>query len=195
MTIVGGLDGNIIEVPEGFMERFDGVIHIEGVGNKLNIGPPGSLNSFVFGLKDGAEIRIGGGLWAHSLTVHASSLGARIDIGENVSINGSLSVTTHEAASISIGSRCLIASGCDISASDFHHVLDAQTGERINPARNVFIGEHVWLGSRVTIMKGARIGKDSVVGTGSIVTGEYADGCLLVGAPARIVRDGITWRF
>jgi acetyltransferase-like isoleucine patch superfamily enzyme len=116
----------------------------------------------------------------------------------------------------------LIASGCDISASDFHHVLDAQTGERINPARNVFmragaptnkhpsayspvtidpvpttlslpilapfmiinparnvfIGEHVWLGSRVTIMKGARIGKDSVVGTGSRMRSSISNRCL-----------------
>ncbi|MEH3144747.1 MAG: hypothetical protein PGN34_05240 [Methylobacterium frigidaeris] len=77
------------------------------------------------------------------MTAHALAEGAIIEVGESVAVNGPLSITTHEKAKFSIGSQCLIAPRCDISVSDCHHILDANTGERINPTRDVFIGDHV----------------------------------------------------
>lgn len=57
------------------------------------------------------------------------------------------------------------------------------------PAAPIRIGDDVWLGANVTILKGARIGRGCTVATGSVVlAGEYPDGSLLAGNPAKVIR-------
>lgn len=51
------------------------------------------------------------------------------------------------------------------------------------------IGDNVWLGANVTVLKGARIGADSVVATGAVVTaGTYPPRSILAGMPAKVVK-------
>jgi acetyltransferase-like isoleucine patch superfamily enzyme len=126
--------------------------------------------------------------------LHAREAGATIKVSRHLSVNGSVDIAAHETSTISIGSDCLFANGCSITSSDVHHVLDATTGERLNPARDVSIGDHVWLGDHVKVMKGAAIGRNSVVGLGSVVTGQFGPGSAIAGVPARVIRSGITWR-
>jgi acetyltransferase-like isoleucine patch superfamily enzyme len=53
----------------------------------------------------------------------------------------------------------------------------------------VEIGDDVWIGAGATVLKGARIGRGSIVGCGSVVTaGNYEDGSVLAGNPARVIR-------
>jgi acetyltransferase-like isoleucine patch superfamily enzyme len=52
---------------------------------------------------------------------------------------------------------------------------------------DVCIGENSWIGENVSII-GAKIGRHSIVGANSIVKGEFPDYCVIVGAPARIVK-------
>ena len=120
-----------------------------------------------------ADIRIGADCVIGRLSVHALAEGSRIDIGSEVGFAGSVSITTHERAAITIGSGCLIAEDTFISASDIHPVFDVSSGARINPAADIRIGDRVWLGARAMVMKGVSIGHDSVVGAGSIVTSAF----------------------
>jgi acetyltransferase-like isoleucine patch superfamily enzyme len=105
-------------------------------------------------LKDGGAIGVEEGLIVDGLILHAREGGARIEVGRHLSINGSVDIAAHERSTISIGSDCVFADGCSITSSDVHHVLDAATGERLNPARDVSIGNHVWLGDDVKVLKG-----------------------------------------
>lgn len=53
----------------------------------------------------------------------------------------------------------------------------------------IVIGDDVWCGANVTILKGAQIGNGVVIATGSVVmAGEYPPHCVLAGNPAKIVR-------
>jgi acetyltransferase-like isoleucine patch superfamily enzyme len=50
------------------------------------------------------------------------------------------------------------------------------------------IGSDCWLGARVTVLDGVRIGEASVIGAGSVVSSAIADHCLALGFPARVIK-------
>jgi hypothetical protein len=57
------------------------------------------------------------------------------------------------------------------------------------PSDPVVIEDHVWIGSRVCILPGVRIGHHSAVGAGSVVTKDIPAHCLAAGNPARVADD------
>ena len=98
-----------------------------------------------------------------------------------------------EPGRIHIGAGCLLASDVDISVSDLHPIFNADTGARINPSSDIEIGDRVWVVQRSMVLKGARIGHDSVIGGGSVVTRNIPAHCIAAGNPARVIRTGIRW--
>lgn len=128
----------------------------------------------------------------NSLFVFAND-NAIFDIGSGQLFNGHFNFMLHEPSEIKIGNDCLWGSGV-LLTSDCHSILDLSTKVRINPAKNISIGDRIWFGTTVQILKGAVIGNDTVVASGSIVTsGNYQSNSILAGSPARIVKSGITW--
>lgn len=120
---------------------------------------------------------------------------ARIAFGAGNGFTWESSILAHEPSSIVFGDGCLVASGCSIMSSDMHSIVDLATGRRINGARDILIGNRVWLGEHVRVLKGARIGEGSVIGAGSTVTATpIPRNVVAVGSPARVVREGISWR-
>ncbi|WP_375407949.1 acyltransferase, partial [uncultured Methylobacterium sp.] len=69
------------------------------------------------------------------------------------------------------------------------------TGDRVNPAADIAIGDHVWAAADVTILRNAVIGRDSIVGMRSVVRDAFPPNVSLAGIPARVVRTGVTWEF
>ena len=76
-----------------------------------------------------------------------------------------------------------------------HSIVDVETGARLNPARDVMIGDRVWVGIKAFLAKGTVIGDGSVVGAYSFVSGPIPAQCLAAGVPARVLRRGVSWRF
>jgi len=68
--------------------------------------------------------------------------------------------------------------------SDYHAARDR--GER--PTAPISIEEDVWLAGRVSVLRGSRIGRGSVVTAGSVVSGEIPPGVIAGGVPARVIR-------
>lgn len=50
------------------------------------------------------------------------------------------------------------------------------------------IGENCFIGYGSAIQAGTKLGKQCVVGANSVVRGEFPDYCVIVGAPARIIK-------
>lgn len=50
------------------------------------------------------------------------------------------------------------------------------------------IGNNVWIGGSVTILPGVRIGNNTTIGAGSVVTKDIADNCVAVGNPAKVIK-------
>ena len=54
--------------------------------------------------------------------------------------------------------------------------------------KKVYIEENVWLGAGVIVLPGVRIGKNSVIGAGSLVTKDIPDNVVAFGTPCRVKR-------
>jgi acetyltransferase-like isoleucine patch superfamily enzyme len=189
---------------------------ISGSDNTVSC-PEANFQGAVFKIfGDRNTIRIARGTRLHATTFLMTGSGHVIDIGpesvlDGVGVvfedhDGRLSIgkwtTIHHSAhiaivepgrSIHIGDECLFSSHVDIRTSDSHSILDCSTGERINPGRDIRIGHHVWLGHGVAVLKGATIGDHCVIGMRSIVSGDIPAHTAAAGAPARAVRQNITW--
>jgi len=61
----------------------------------------------------------------------------------------------------------------------------------VNIAGNCHIGPQSYIGIGATVVDGIRIGAHSVVGAGAVVTQEVPDRVLVVGVPAKVVKEGI----
>ncbi len=135
-------------------------------------------------LHPGAELELGERVWLrteHGENQLTAFPGARISVGSHSLLNGAM---LHAKASITIGRDARLAFGVRVFDADLHD-LDCQTPERIEPVR---IGDRVWLGANVIVLRGVTIGDDVVVGAGSVVTHDLPSGVLAVGSPARVVR-------
>jgi len=136
-------------------------------------------------LRRGGALRIDG-----AFAVYA---GATVTIGEAASlrlgsgyVNGDASISCF--ADVRIGDGVAIGPGLVLIDDDRHEL----SGSRPRAAP-IVIGDHVWIGTRVTVLKGVTIGDGAVVAAGSVVTADVAAGELWGGVPARRIRAA-TWR-
>jgi maltose O-acetyltransferase len=56
------------------------------------------------------------------------------------------------------------------------------------PERPVFIGDDVWIGTRVTILPGVNVGNHAIIGAGSVVTRNVPNWAIVAGNPARVIK-------
>lgn len=110
-----------------------------------------------------------------------------ITIGEHTQISNNVSIGA--LGKISIGAHCLIGEMTWIMDCNFHEIDPSRRGTGVGPIMPVSIGDNVWIGSRVMILPGVEIGKNSVIGAGSIVTKSIPPNSLAVGVPARVIRQ------
>lgn len=109
-----------------------------------------------------------------------------ISIGNNTVFSNDITIIAQ--SEIKIGERCLIGDRITIFDCDFHEV-DASTRTRsTGKIASVNIGNNVWIGSLVTILKGVNIGDNSVIAANSVVTKDIPANTLVSGNPATIVR-------
>jgi acetyltransferase-like isoleucine patch superfamily enzyme len=116
-----------------------------------------------------------------------------VRIGNNVSSTSTVAMSVVEGAEIVIGDDVMFASENQVRADDGHPIFDVRTGKRVNVARSIRIGNHVWLGRMATVLGGAEIGDGSVIGYGSIVTKRIPNNCVAAGMPARVIRRDVAW--
>lgn len=111
------------------------------------------------------------------------------EIGEGVEIYGAnLFTFGSEPYLVSIGNQVTISHNVDFITHDGgvrvarHKYPGAYLYGRIH------VADHCFLGARCILLPGARVGAGSVIGSGSIVTGEIPAGVVAVGAPARPIK-------
>lgn len=115
--------------------------------------------------------------------------GAEIDIAEGVGMSGT-SVCCVEK--ISIGKNTLCGVNTNIWDTDFH-CLDAALRkaqkEPLQAAHGaIAIGDDVWLGANVTVLKNVKIGKNTIIGASSLVNRDIPSCVIAAGNPAQVTK-------
>jgi maltose O-acetyltransferase len=134
------------------------------------------------GLRMGATSLIAGSL-------HITGSGPvrdRLSIGPGCYITGPLHIDL--TAAVTIGARVYMGYEVMLITAD-HELGDfaQRCGRRV--FRPIWIEDGVWLGSRVVVLPGVRIGRGAVIAAGAVVTRNVPPNALVGGVPARFVRD------
>lgn len=139
------------------------------------------------------SIQIDSGCKLKDVTFFIQDSNGSITIGKDTIITGQTHLAVIEGTSISIGRDCLFSQNITLRTGDSHSILDV-TGKRINPSKNIIIGNHVWVGNSVIILKGSRINDNSIIATGCILTGnDYPANSVIGGIGGKVLKSDINW--
>lgn len=132
----------------------------------------------------------------------------RVRFGRFVWIGEGTKIRCHEGA-VEIGSKTVMGQECTISAYqrvrigeqcviadramfiDFDHgVVEVERPIRLQGIykRDVEVGSNVWIGYGACILRGVRVGDNSVIGTNAVVTRDVPANAVVGGIPARVIR-------
>lgn len=150
---------------------YDSLIRINGKNNKVILHSKAYLR--------GAELYIEGD-------------NCIIEIGSNTYIGHHSHLACTEGCKLKIDSDCMLSSYVQIRTGDSHSIINME-GDRINPAANINIGKHCWIGEGVKLLKGVNLSHNTVVSTGAIVTKSFEQNVLIGGIPAKIIKENINW--
>lgn len=124
----------------------------------------------------------------HPVVLRTLQTGAHIRIAADTGISGA---SICAAISVEIGAHCLLGANVTIADTDFHALASENRRYNTNPVdiacAPVVIEDNVFLGASVIVLKGVTIGRNSVIGAGSVVTRSIPADCIAVGNPARVI--------
>lgn len=131
---------------------------------------------------------------------------ARLQLGAGCSIDDATTIAVYGEGRIKLGPgsflghHCTLAAGDSIeigagtylaelvSVRDHDHAVGSPPSSGKMVIAPVVIGPDVWMGSKVTVLRGARIGEGAVIGANAVVRGELPARSVCAGVPARVVR-------
>lgn len=135
----------------------------------------------------GCSIKIGDNVLIYDgVAMYLDADNVTISIGSNTYINRRSEICCQ--SSVTIGSGCAISWDVSITDSDYHSANEK------NKTQPVVIGDNVWIGCKAVILKGVTVGDGAIIGSGSIVTRDVPPGVLVVGNPAKVVKENIKWK-
>jgi acetyltransferase-like isoleucine patch superfamily enzyme len=134
----------------------------------------------------GAEVRFGRFVWigdGSKIRCHEGEveIGAKTVIGQECTISAYRRVR--------IGEQCVIADRAMFIDFD-HGVVEVERPIRVQGiyTRDVEVGSNVWIGYGACVLRGVRVGDNSIVGTNSVLTKDVPANAVVAGIPARIIR-------
>lgn len=187
--------GNVLRIHEDAPPLVNGKFEviINGSNNKIVLGAGVKIKKLIIDINGDNNTILIGKNCVLSCNISAKSHNNKIDIGKFTTIGGAR-IEGEYGTVISIGEDCMFSRDIVIRSGDSHSIIDLITRKRINVAKDVVIGKHVWMGYGVNIGKGALIKQNTIVGMGSYVNKAFPKGnVILAGVPAKIVKENVIW--
>tara|TARA_A100001234_G_scaffold217357_2_gene224631 strand:+ start:1671 stop:2273 length:603 start_codon:yes stop_codon:yes gene_type:complete len=145
--------------------------HLKIFGNNISIGDYATLIT-------APDKRIDLSTW------ETDKINGELQLGKYILISPGTSIRS--AQKIVIGDSTMIASDVTITDSDWHDIYDRT--DYVASPKEVIIQENVWIGEKSLILKGSKIGKNSIIGAGSVVSGEVPANVIFAGNPAKEIK-------
>ncbi len=124
----------------------------------------------------------------HPVVLRTLAPEAELIIGDDVGISGGTICT---AKRVVLGSESMLGANVTISDTDFHPLSSSNRRYNDKPTRvnaaEVVIGRNVFIGTNSIVLKGVRIGDNSVIGAGSVVTKDIPENVVAAGNPCRVL--------
>lgn len=168
-------------------------VTFHGTGNVLHVEDGAKLrNCKITFHGDNAvvHIRASKGVTKLSVTIYNDSV---FYLGPDSTFTTAARFLPSERTHVIVGSDAMFSSRVAFRTADPHLVYSVHTHERINPSRSIWVGDHVWLGEDVLVLKGARIGSGSILAARSVVTKDVPSNSTAAGSPAKVVGSDIFW--
>lgn len=176
-TVVNKLSLYLHEVKIGKNYKINGQIYFSNYGS-IAIGDDFQANS-------GRDYNPIGGDTILRIIVRKNAI---VHIGNNVGISNS---TIYAEREVIIGNNVMIGGGCKIWDTDFHSIdpiIRTSGNDTDKKVRPINICDYAFIGSGSIILKGVRIGRNAVIGAGSVVSKDIPDDEIWGGNPARLIR-------
>lgn len=167
-------------------------VRVTGIGNSIEVADALVSNSDISITGDHNQIILGEAVNLRGATVIIRGNNCSIMIGKNTTFGGVRMVNVGSGCAITIGEGCMFADHIELWASDTHSIYNDKL-EIVNHEAPITIGDKVWVGCRVIVLKGISIGDGSVIGMGTTVTRDVPEHVISVGNPNRTVKEGISW--
>ena len=142
------------------------------------------------------------GIWQVSGTVGFGGKasighGSRLSVRGNLCLGDGFNMTAEStivcAKEIRFGHDCLLSWDILVMDTDEHPLYNKEN-ERINPDKPIVVGDHVWIGCKCVLLKGAEVPDNTVVAAGTLLTssfnGEYQ---VIGGNPPTVLKHDIRW--
>lgn len=138
-------------------------------GKRLKFSLPLAITRVHFEIGKGSSILLGKKIQNRGALYLVADKGGKLSIGSNCFFNSNCAVTCLE--SVTIGNSCKFGNNLVIVDHD-HNTKGLDDKEFIS--RPVNIGNNVWVGANVTILKGVTIGDNAIIAAGAVVTKDIA---------------------
>ena len=172
-------------------------IQVKGKNCKIIIGRRTRLNHSVISLRgNNCTLCIKGSTtMINNVLLDMYRDDSTITIGTSFTMEGGR-IESMDGKDIKIGDNCMFSRDVEICNGDNHPIFAVDHAEeRLNPSSDVVIGNHVWLGANVRVLKGVHIADDVIVGADALVSGELdTTHSVYMGIPARVFKTGLQWR-
>ena len=169
---------------------------ITGNNNEIEIDASCILNNVIFFIRgDNNKIMIDEKVrFIRSGTIWIEDYECVVTIGGQTTFEDVHIAVTEPNSKIIIGKDCMFAYDIDLRTGDSHSIIDSKTNERINYAQSIVIGNHVWIASHVSILKGVCLLDNTIVATRSVVTKSFHENNIIIGGvPAKIIKENVNW--
>ena len=146
----------------------------------------GSCGHIKIGRKQGIGFRLSPNTKV-GVAIQARHPRSSILIGDECHFVNGVSILANN--SIRIGNRVLIGADTSITDCDWHEIDPDTRCHSSGASAPVIIGDDVWIGQRVVVLKGVTIGNGSIIGAGAVVVSDVPPRCIFAGVPARLIRE------
>jgi acetyltransferase-like isoleucine patch superfamily enzyme len=69
------------------------------------------------------------------------------------------------------------------------HGIQPEDRRKLGAIGTIIIGKNCWIGNNTTILKNSKIGDNSIVAVGAVVSGVFPENVIIGGVPAKIIKN------